>query len=42
MELNEEEMMKEIPSFITDPNNQVKVEALISGRKDTIGHEETR
>ena len=43
MELTEEEMMKELPSFITDPNNQAKVEALLSGRnKEVLPHEETR
>lgn len=43
MELNEEEMMKELPAFITDPNNQAKVEALIAGRnKDLFQQEQTR
>ena len=42
MELSEEEMIKELPTFVTDPNNRAKVEALIAGRKrEAIGHEET-
>ena len=40
--LTEEEMKKELPYFITDPTNQAKVEALLSGRKTTIGHDETQ
>lgn len=43
MELNEQEMLKELPVFVTDPNNRAKVEALLEGRKrDAIGHEETK
>ena len=43
MELSEEEMIKELPVFVTDPNNRAKVEALLEGRKrDAIGHEETK
>ena len=32
-DLNEDEMRRELPVFITDPSNQAKVEALLSGRK---------
>lgn len=43
MELNEEEMMKELPTFITDPTNQAKVEALLAGRKkEVLGTEASR
>ena len=43
MELNEDEMIRELPTFVTDPTNQAKVEALIAGRKrEAIGHEETK
>jgi len=43
MELSEEEMIRELPTFVTDPTNQAKVEALIAGRKrDAIGHEESQ
>lgn len=43
MELNEDEMMKELPAFVTDPNNRVKVEALLAGRKkEVLGSENTR
>ena len=43
MELNEEDMMRELPTFITDPSNKAKVEALLAGRKrEAIGQEETR
>ncbi len=43
MELNEEEMLRELPTFVTDPINRAKVEALLSGRKrEAIGHEETK
>jgi len=41
-ELNEEEMRKELPSFVTDPANQAKVEALIAGRRSGLGSEETQ
>lgn len=34
-------MRRELPSFITDPSNQAKVEALIAGRRSALGHEET-
>jgi hypothetical protein len=43
MELSEEEMLRELPAFVTDPTNRAKVEAVLSGRKrDAIGLEETR
>lgn len=32
MELTEEDMIKELPLFVTDPKNQAKVEALLAGR----------
>lgn len=32
-ELSEQEMLREIPSFVTDPSNQAKVEALVEGRR---------
>ncbi len=31
-ELNEEEMRRELPAFVTDPANKARVEAIISGR----------
>ena len=34
MELNEEDMVKELPAFIIDPSNKAKVEALLSGRQN--------
>lgn len=40
--LTEEEMRNELPYFITDPTNQAKVEALLSGRKSALGHEESQ
>lgn len=43
MELSEEEMMKELPTFVTDPTNKAKVEALLAGRRQAaIGHDTTR
>ena len=33
MGLNEEEMKKELPNFVTDPSNKAKVDALLAGRK---------
>lgn len=43
MELNEEEMLRELPTFITDPTNKAKVEALLAGRKrEAIGTEQTK
>lgn len=43
MELSEEEMIRELPTFVVDPTNQAKVEALIAGRKQqAIGAESTR
>jgi len=41
-ELNEEEMRKELPAFVTDPANKAKVEAIISGRRQAaLGHDQT-
>ena len=41
--LSEQEMIRELPSFIIDPTNRSKVEALLEGRKrDAIGHEQTK
>lgn len=41
-ELNEQEMHKELPAIVTDPNNRAKVEALLQGRKrEVMGSEET-
>jgi hypothetical protein len=37
MELSEEGLAREIPAFVTDPSNKAKVEALIAGRKGTLG-----
>jgi hypothetical protein len=43
MELSEEDMLRELPTFVTDPSNKARVEALLSGRKrEAIGYEETR
>jgi hypothetical protein len=43
MELNEQEMLRELPTFITDPTNRTKVEALLAGRKrEAIGTEQTK
>lgn len=42
MELNEEEMIRELPTFVTDPSNRSKVEALLAGRKkEAVGAETT-
>ena len=41
MELSEEGLGRELPAFVTDPNNQAKVEALISGRKGVAIAQET-
>jgi len=43
MELNEKEMLRELPTFVIDPSNRAKVEALLSGRKkEALGQEETK
>jgi len=43
MELNEEDMMKEVPAFVVDPSNKARVEALLAGRKmDAVGAEQSR
>jgi len=34
MELSEDEMMKELPVFATDPSNRAKIEALLKSRQD--------
>lgn len=36
MELSEQEMIKELPAFVTDPANQVKVQALIAGERPSL------
>jgi hypothetical protein len=33
--LNEAEMKREMPSIITDPSNQAKVNALLAGRPES-------
>jgi hypothetical protein len=40
-ELSEEGLARELPSFVTDPANKVKVEALIAGRRAAAVGEET-
>jgi len=41
--LNEEEMKKELPTFVIDPNNKAKVEAVLAGRRrEALGSEQTR
>jgi len=41
--LSEEQMLSELPYFVTDPSNQAKVEALYAGRKkEAIGAEESK
>jgi hypothetical protein len=43
MELTEEDMLKELPTFVVDPSNKAKVEALYAGRrKEAIGYEKSR
>ena len=43
MELTEQEMMNELPAFVTDPSNKAKVEALLAGRRQAaIGHDTSR
>ena len=43
MELSEEDMYKELPTFVTDPSNRAKVEALLQGRqRDALDSENTR
>ena len=43
MELNENDLYKELPTFITDPSNQAKVEALLEGRtKEVIDGESSK
>jgi hypothetical protein len=42
-ELSEDELVRELPTFITDPTNRSKVEALLAGRKrEAVGHEESK
>ncbi len=41
-ELTEAEMRRELPNFVTDPSNRVKVEALLSGRKALPSADETQ
>lgn len=41
-ELTDEDMQKELPYFVTDPANQAKVEALLSGRTQAaLGHDQS-
>ena len=40
MELSEEEMVTEVPFFVTDPRNRAQVDALIEGRQEQL--EETK
>jgi len=36
-------MLKQLPTFVTDPSNKAKVEALLAGRKkEALGAEETK
>ena len=37
MELSEQEMIKELPAFVTDPSNRAKVEALLAGKVPILG-----
>lgn len=42
-ELTEEELIKELPTFVIDPSNKAKVEALFAGRKkEALGFEKSR
>lgn len=41
-QLTEQEMRKELNNFITDPNNQAKVEALLAGRDGESAEETAR
>lgn len=42
--LNEEELLRELPKFVTDPSNKAKVEALYSGKRgaEAVAAEETK
>lgn len=40
-QLTEQELTRELPNFVTDPNNRAKVDALLSGRSDD-SKEQTR
>ena len=43
MELSEEDMMRELPTFVIDPSNKAKVEALFAGRRrEALGVENNR
>lgn len=42
-DLTEEELLRELPKFVTDPSNKAKVEALYAGRsKEALETEETK
>ena len=40
--LTEIEMREDLPVFITDPSNRMKVEAIMDGRADALDAEETK
>jgi hypothetical protein len=40
-QLTEAEMKRELPNFVTDPNNRAKVDALLAGRTETIKESES-
>jgi len=42
--LTEEELLRELPKFVTDPSNKAKVEALYSGKRgaEAVASEETK
>ena len=40
-QLTEAGMKKELPNFVTDPNNRAKVDALLAGRTDSLKSAET-
>ena len=42
MQLSEEEMMRELPLFVTDPANKSKIEAILEGRRKEFDQESTK
>jgi hypothetical protein len=42
MGLNEEEMISELPLFVTDPSNKAKVDAVLASRKALHAQENSK
>lgn len=41
-DLNEEELRRELPLFVTDPSNQAAIEAILTSRDSSIGEEHSK